>query len=160
MTNSKLLVEQYERTFWVIVKQTEGLSNAESVLQLPFRSNCLNWILGHIIVYREKVLEILGEEPILTDSEKAIYQRGAEPIKDGETAVSLERLLDVLEKSQKKIIAILDGVTVESLNAKAEEGNNRTVGEMLEFLQWHETYHVGQLEILRQLAGKNDAIIQ
>jgi hypothetical protein len=26
-------------------------------------------------------------------------------------------------------------------------------------LHWHETYHVGQLELLRQLAGTDDAII-
>ena len=34
-----------------------------------------------------------------------------------------------------------------------------TLGERLVFLHWHETYHVGQLELLRQLAGTNDAVI-
>jgi hypothetical protein len=27
------------------------------------------------------------------------------------------------------------------------------------FLYFHETYHVGQTELLRQLAGKNDQVI-
>jgi hypothetical protein len=45
------------------------------------------------------------------------------------------------------------------LEAVADEENRRTVGERIEFMQWRETYHVGQLEILRQLAGVNDAII-
>jgi len=34
-----------------------------------------------------------------------------------------------------------------------------TVGEWLNFLLWHETYHVGTTEQLRQLAGKNDKVI-
>jgi hypothetical protein len=45
------------------------------------------------------------------------------------------------------------------LEAIADEENRRTLGERLEFIHWHETYPVGQLEILRQLAGMNDAII-
>jgi uncharacterized damage-inducible protein DinB len=34
-----------------------------------------------------------------------------------------------------------------------------TVGEQLAFLHFHEAYHTGQTEMLRQLAGKNDKVI-
>jgi uncharacterized damage-inducible protein DinB len=34
-----------------------------------------------------------------------------------------------------------------------------TVGQRVFFLYFHESYHVGQTELLRQLAGKNDKII-
>jgi hypothetical protein len=34
-----------------------------------------------------------------------------------------------------------------------------SIGERLTFANWYETYHVGQLEFLRQLAGKNDTVI-
>jgi hypothetical protein len=34
-----------------------------------------------------------------------------------------------------------------------------TLGNRLFFIYYHETYHVGQTELLRQLAGKNDKII-
>jgi hypothetical protein len=37
--------------------------------------------------------------------------------------------------------------------------NPRPLGGFLAFLDWHESYHVGQLELLRQLAGKVDKII-
>ncbi len=159
MISPELLAQLYERTHWVIVKQTEGLTHSDSLLQLPFRSNCLNWVLGHIIVHRDKVLEMLGERPILSEGEKKLYEQGSEPITEGEPAVSLERLLKALEETQERIVATLKQVTADRLEARAEEGRERTVGERLEFLQWHETYHSGQLEILRQLAGKNDAII-
>jgi hypothetical protein len=32
-------------------------------------------------------------------------------------------------------------------------------GAALAGLLWHETYHLGQLELLRQLAGTDDALI-
>jgi hypothetical protein len=31
--------------------------------------------------------------------------------------------------------------------------------ELLQFLAWHETYHLGQLDQLRQLSGVNDTVI-
>jgi len=37
--------------------------------------------------------------------------------------------------------------------------SDRTIAERLRFLMWHETYHVGQTEYLRQLAGKGDKVI-
>lgn len=34
-----------------------------------------------------------------------------------------------------------------------------TLGQLIFFLFWYETYHVGQPEFLRQLAGKDDKVI-
>jgi len=34
-----------------------------------------------------------------------------------------------------------------------------TLGQLTFFLCWHESYHTGQTEALRQLAGKNDKVI-
>ena len=33
------------------------------------------------------------------------------------------------------------------------------LGTLLHFANWHETYHVGQTELLRALAGKTDKVI-
>jgi uncharacterized damage-inducible protein DinB len=159
MTSPDKLIQLYQRTQWIIAKQTEGLTHADSLLQLPFRGNCLNWVLGHILVYRDKVLELLGETPILSDSQPQLYRRGSEALTDGEAAVPLEKLLEALKQSGERLVAALGNVTAGRLEAIADEENQRSVGERIEFMQWHETYHVGQLEILRQLAGKNDAII-
>jgi uncharacterized damage-inducible protein DinB len=159
MTSPDKLIQLYQRTQWIIAKQTEGLTHADSLLQLPFRGNCLNWVLGHILVYRDKVLELLGETPILSDSQTQLYRRGSEALTDGEAAVPLEKLLEALKQSGERLVAALGNVTAGRLEAIADEENQRSVGERIEFMQWHETYHVGQLEILRQLAGKNDAII-
>jgi hypothetical protein len=149
----------YERTHWVIVQQTDGLTHKDSLLQLPFRANCLNWVLGHIIVHRDKTLELLGERSQLTAAETEIYEYGSEPVLSGARALKLERLLSVLDQQQQRLVSALKNIDSSSLAEIVDEEGQRTVGDRVEFLQWHETYHVGQLEILRQLAGKDDAII-
>jgi uncharacterized damage-inducible protein DinB len=69
---------------------------------------------------------------------------------------SLSQLQALLEESQTRILAGLACATPEFLAAKLDED---TRAEHITFSIWHETYHVGQLELLRQLAGKNDKII-
>ncbi len=54
-------------------------------------------------------------------------------------------------------------MTAQDLEAPGKEvikgARPRSVGAWLHFLLWHETYHVGQMEYLRQLAGVNDKVI-
>jgi hypothetical protein len=159
MVSTDKLVELFERSHWVIARQTEGLTHADSLLQLPFRGNCLNWIMGHIIVNRDKILIALGKPPLFEEAESSRYQRGTDPITDPDSAVSLGKLLELLEESQELIIFGLKETASESLDALIDVEKGRTVRDRIEFLQWHETYHSGQLEILRQLAGVDDAII-
>ena len=158
MTDNALL-EQYRRNHWVITKQAEGLDHADSLLELPFRGNCMNRVLGHILVYRDQALEKLGETAVLGAEESCMYEQGSQPITNSQQAVTLERLLDAFQSSQDRISAGLNGTTPETLAMFADQENQRTVADQIAFLIWHETYHVGQLEILRQLAGKDDAII-
>jgi uncharacterized damage-inducible protein DinB len=159
MTAPDKLIQLYGRTHGIVIQQTDGLTHEESLLQLPFRANCLNWVLGHIIVYRDSALELLGERSLLTAAEAEIYEQGADPIADGTQAMKLERLLSVLDQQQERLVTALKDIDSGPLAEIVDEKTQRTVGDRVEFLQWHETYHVGQLEILRQLAGKDDAII-
>jgi uncharacterized damage-inducible protein DinB len=159
MSITDLLLQVYERSYRVIRMQTEGLTHADSLRQLPFRGNCMNWVLGHIVVHRDKVLALMGEKPALQPDERALYARGSNPIMEGDHALTLEELLAALEKSQVQLMAALQAASPADLEVAMGEGSQQTKLERIQFLQWHETYHLGQLEILRQLAGKDDAVI-
>ena len=159
MSDPNKLVQSYKLTHWLIHKQAEGLTHAESLLQLPFRGNCFNWVLGHILVSRDEALALLGEAPTLTEAEAARYKRGSDPITDEEQAVPLEKLLQVFDTAQERLVAALPQVSSERWTAIYNEERQQSVGDRVAGLHWHETYHSGQLDILRQLAGKNDAVI-
>ncbi len=152
------LIQSFNTTHKIIKMQTDGLTHADSLRQLPFRGNCLNWVLGHIIAGRDGVLKLLGEPAVWGESETARYTSGSEAITTDEQALPFERLLEDLDESQRRITGALAQSSPEAL-AMQTERDEKTVGKLLAGLHWHETYHVGQLELLRQLAGKDDAII-
>ncbi len=154
------LIHSFSTTYRIITMQTERLTHADSLLQLPFRGNCLNWVLGHIIVGRNRVLKLLGEAPVWEESEAARYDTGSEPITSDEQALPFEKLLRDLDESQQQITDALGRLPPESLAEAVDTGRGEApLGKTVAGLHWHETYHTGQLELLRQLAGKNDAVI-
>jgi hypothetical protein len=158
---AKDLIGALERNLDIIKAQTEGLSHEDSLLQLPFRGNCLNWVLGHIAANRNTVLLFLGEEAILSEGHVKRYEFDSEPVCGDEGDIlTLEELLAVLEQGQSALAARLQEISEEELAGQVESFlGTTTLGQIIFFLQWHETYHTGQTEALRQLAGKDDKVI-
>ena len=161
MITMTVLIQGLERNLGIIKAQTEGLSHADSLLQLPFRGNCLNWVLGHIVDNRNTMLRFLGEEAILREAHAARYGYDSEPVcGDADDILTLSQLLTALEQSQSALSASLLKITEEEL-AREEQSflGTTTLGQLMFFLFWHESYHTGQPEYLRQLAGKDDKVI-
>jgi len=154
MISAKDLAGALARNLDMAKEQTKGLTHADSVLQPPVPGNCLNWVLGHIAETRSLVLQQLGQPPLLSEAQAKRYGYGSEPVcADGEDILKLERLTALLEQSQKTIDAVLGRITAEELNKKVESFlGSTTLGQFLFFLYYHETYHLGQTELLRELA--------
>lgn len=161
MISAQQMAGAFDRNLKIVQAQTKGLSHADSLLQLPFRGNCLNWVLGHLVSNRDRVLTLLGEVPVGNEAIQARYGYGSEPVLgDGEGVQRMEVLLEMLGRSQERINAALTRITTEELSKETQDHRGKTtVAERLFFLYFHETYHVGQTELLRQLAGANDKVI-
>ncbi|MGC8787158.1 MAG: hypothetical protein ACP5Q1_07005, partial [Anaerolineae bacterium] len=80
MISPQELAGAFERNLEIVQAQTKGLSHADSLLQPPFRGNCLNWVLGHLVTNRDRVLALLGEVPVGNESVQARYGYGSEPV--------------------------------------------------------------------------------
>ncbi len=161
MITSKELAEGFARNLGIIVSQTKGLDHADSILQPPMRGNCMNWVLGHIADNRNALLKRLGQPTMMSEEQGKRYGYGSEPVcADGEDVLKLEELLNMLQRSQETIASVLDRITPEELAREIDGFRGKTsLGSFLFFVHWHETYHVGQAELLRQLAGTNDKVI-
>ncbi len=100
MIDREQMIRAFALNLNVVKRQIDGLTQADSLLQPPFRGNCMNWVLGHITVNQNQIVKLLGEEPVLTDAEHAHYETNSQPVTDdGEDNLRLERLLDALDKS-------------------------------------------------------------
>ncbi|HYX50153.1 MAG TPA: DinB family protein, partial [Ktedonobacteraceae bacterium] len=77
-----------------------------------------------------------------------------------EGTLTLEELLSWLDRSQERIASALSKMDEASLAREYGSGDRKTtIGQRVFFLYFHETYHVGQTELFRQLAGKDDKLI-
>lgn len=153
------LATAFGRNVGVIQAQIEGLSEEDAFVQ-THGGNCLNWLLGHIAVHRDKILNTMGEPPVSADLVER-YDRGSEPILQSDEGVrTIEELMGRIGLSQQRIAEALTRLGEEGLAAEwGPEDRKSTVGKRVFFLYFHETYHVGQTELMRQLAGKHDHII-
>ena len=159
MNGTEQINSDLTRDYNVLLAQLEGLTHEDSLLQVPFRGNCLNWVLGHILTYRATMLEIAGLEPFEGAESYERYGHGSEPvIADGADVIKLDTMRADLALAQERLAARLPELTAAEL-AQLPEGEERTIIQRLGFLAWHDAYHTGQTEYLRQLAGTDDKII-
>ena len=143
-----------------IIESTKSLSQSDSLLQLPGDSNCMNWILGHVAVYRDIMLSCSLETTCMSASEVKLYASGSTPISSTSKSASLEQLLKFLQEGFEKLMAWMqinpDGLM--ALSDKTSDlyaGYGSTAVEKFAFLFWHETNHIGELHALRELALVN-----
>ncbi|UCG24779.1 MAG: DinB family protein [Chloroflexota bacterium] len=155
MISPDVIAHYFKRNYYVLHMQVKGLSHEDSLLAPPFRANCLNWVLGHIVVYRGRALTLLGAEPVWDEDQATPYNRESEPLQ-AQDARPLEQIMADLDLSQERLDAALADLTAEDLERGVDES---TMAERLTFDYWHEAYHTGQTELLRQLAGTDDKVI-
>ncbi len=162
MINIQNLSDFFARNVEIVKMQSQGLTHEDSLIQLPFRSNCLNWVVGHLLANRCNILALLGAEDLRPGVDLAHYERESDPIlEDGPGVLHLEELLGHLDESQRRLAEALQSETEVSLQREApyRDHPERPLSYWLFFLYFHDCYHVGQTEILRQAAGADDKII-
>ena len=139
----------------VLHRNVSGLTQEDSLIQPPEGGNCLNWIAGHIVATRNGLLKLLGEEPIWSSEDEALYKRGSKPIQDGSRAKALSAILADYDRSQERLRAGIARLTPQAMEGKRGDD---VLGESLHFLHFHEAYHIGQTALLRRMTGKEGAI--
>ena len=113
------------------------------------------WVVGHIATYRRKVLGMVGLPQAPAGWEDAFVR--------GKSSADLPPDLDMavvtaaFHACQPLLEARWEALTPEALAApfgRTLPNGLDTVGGAIQFMAWHEAYHLGQLGLLRRLAGK------
>jgi uncharacterized damage-inducible protein DinB len=151
------LAYQLEWTQRTIGVNIEGITHDDSLSRPDAGGNCINWVLGHIVASRNGMLATLGQPPYWSDDSVALYRRGSSGELPTDGLKSLPTLITDLDASSARVRAALETVDESALAAPAPSGD-RTVGQRLAFLVFHESYHVGQIGLLRRLVGQPGAI--
>lgn len=150
MNLSKKLADQYAFQTRLIQHLVADVSDEQSLMQLPFEANCMNWILGHILSRRHSALEALGSETLWSEDRLSRYRTGSEAIKMPEQATAFHILKEDLERSMDLLEQVLRQADQELLERTVvNDRGEKTAAEHIEGFLWHETYHLGQLELLK-----------
>jgi len=139
----------------------EGFSEVEITADPQPSGNNAAWILSHILAERDTVLELLGGGKVMTEAERKPFLHFQ--ISTAKALLpSKARLFEIWDESQARISAALDKQTPETLDevvpAVMEGGKPDSRGRKIVFFHFHESYHIGQLGLLRRLLGKEGAI--
>jgi hypothetical protein len=151
MSRSEELIQAYATNTWLIGRLTEGITHDESLLQPPFPTNSTNWVLGHILVSRNESMVLSMGENMWPDAILKRYDSGSEPItREDESVRYLNDMLKDITESQERLGYLLGSLTDHDLERDCEdEKGARALWLCIRGLHWHETYHIGQLEMLR-----------
>ena len=120
--NREVLKNLFDMDFFSIRRNTEGISHEESLVRPGSGGNSINWCLGHILVSRHMVLDVLEQPLVLSEGDSAPYERGSQPLADSDY-LPLDRLQEALQQSQERIGEGLETVADERLASQNRTRN-------------------------------------
>ncbi|MGA3080207.1 MAG: DinB family protein [Terracidiphilus sp.] len=134
-------------------KNLEGLADEEWVRRPTDSINHILWIVGHLCCVRSYLLKQLGEDwskPWL-----ALYGRGKKP-DDTVPAPTPQEAMLAWNESCERLSAAMESVSAETLATPSTNGPPSPDGMLsgvVNFLSYHETYHLGQASYIRAWLG-------
>jgi len=149
-------------THYAVTENVEAVSHEDSLESAERGGNSLNWVLGHIVASRTGMLRLLGGEPTLPDDRRRLYARGSAAIGAGSDCVPFEELRRRFEESQRQILEKLeaadDALWSRQVPGLFDPDAREPLGVQLAAFVFHESYHAGQLGVIRRAIGKAAAI--
>jgi len=122
MSYRKTFIRQLRSNYNVLIQQLDGLTHEDTLLQLPFRGNSLNWVLGHIVAHRNYMLIALGKPSLWTDAENTMYDTDSEPITGLDSPhIHLDRLLADLHTTQEQLLETVESAANSEIGRRMVE---------------------------------------
>ena len=161
MTLQSDLAEDFERNTRLLARHLDGLSHADTLIRPNGTGNCINYILGHMLLCRLEMLEMLGQPATVSGETLARYGNDVEPVGPDSTDIhSLEQLKEWWGSVDEQFSAAIQNASDETMLGIINTGRREMpLHRRLHFYFFHEAFHLGQFEILRHLAGKTESLI-
>ena len=151
------LKAQYDLNTRLYNNVLQGITDGESNNRNNENVNHIKWVAGHLLSTRlENMNQLTGGEPDRTYVEK--FGRNSKLDPTGASYPSLEELTAKWNEVSPSISERILQIPEELLDSKAPAQSpipDETFRGLLAFIVSHEAHHVGQLSILRKLAGKD-----
>lgn len=160
MNVQETLAGQFGTVYAIVARNVEGLTQAGSLAPAAGGGNTANWILGHLVNVQNGVMALAGAPPVW-ESEELQRARFDRPIRDAADAIDFATLVERFQASREGCLAAIASLSNEALAEPMRDdfGDDSTRGGILATLAVHQSYHAGQLGMLRRAAGLRTAIL-
>lgn len=154
MITGENLAWNFERNASYMRSHLADLTQSDALVQPPVSGNCINWIVGHILCYRTYALAICGLTPVISPTVAQRYARDSAPVLGPAADVAeLATLLAAYWASHEQLLAYWQSMTpAQAAETVTAAGFTMPRAELLTSFMRHESYHAGQLELLREIA--------
>ncbi len=146
--------QNFSQNSSVLQRSVGGLTDDEWTRRPNDHSNHILWIVGHVAWTRSALLARL-DAPWVTPW-LGLYARGKK-CEDGPDCPSPGLAMEVWSESCSRLKAAMEAATDALLDTPVTQGPPTADGKLsgvVDFLAFHETYHVGQIAYLRSWLGR------
>ena len=151
MKTENLISDLFKYNTGYLMKHIIPMDKTKLFIRPNQRHNPIIWILGHIVVSRGSLLELLGESPKILDLH-SIFASGTKPLADQSQYPHSDYLMELLSKFGAQLVSHINNGGAELLSQQVW-GAYDNIGKYLINGYIHETYHVGQINYLMNLTG-------
>lgn len=154
MNTTLALARPFHGSHYTLTANLEGITEDEALTWPKEGGNCINWVLGHIVYTRKVAMSEFDGEKVPDDDPYTCYIsefQSGEPVEAKEHEADflpLERLITDLHATQEPLLKAINAV----------DTSNAELVETLATLGFHESYHAGQVGLLRRVLGKEGKI--
>lgn len=146
----------FEMSYATMFRNLEGITHDESLVTPPTGGNCLNWVLGHIVATRNRMLPMLRLSAIWPPEHAFFYSGRDEAQWTPGGAFHLDALKADLARSQQLLNGAFDTLAPNDLVELTDNG--QPLSDVIGFFHFHESYHGGQIALLRRVLGHEGVI--
>ncbi len=155
MNHFHALIQRFRFNDKALAATVEGFTEDDWRRRASPDSSHAFWLLGHIALTRRILFRKLGGDMTTAPWESA-FAKGSKAL-DGDFVVSPEILRADFAESGRRLEARLSALTAEDAAApygRTFPDGSSTIEGAAHFLYWHESYHLGQIGLLRRVCGK------
>ena len=146
MVQPTFLQSLFEESYAKVRQATDQIEHAESIQSAIQGVNSMYWIVGHIVVSRCNFSMLLDVPSIWNWATCKLFIPGSISTTETTQQISFPDLLTDLDRTQSQLMTALERAATTDLETMKDA---KTVGEELIEYAIHESFHVGQLELLR-----------
>jgi uncharacterized damage-inducible protein DinB len=157
-TDIETTANQFKCNNGLFDRIVQGIPAEQWLTQPSDDCNHLLWVTGHMTVVRAVALNILGAP--WSAPWQNIFKRGEKRVENSQYP-PIEEIQNAWKEVAARLLATLPQASPELLNKPVEKGRpsiDGTVGGTLGFLCLHESYHLGQMGLIRKWLGYGQAL--